>query len=146
MIERSTLGQDEIDARRKQPRNTPGGLPVPEAFRVVVDGFMAAEIGVTGTGSTLNVASPAAGIIITCTGNSSGTGGYGSEVQRFTFFYSIDFPDDSAFNLADVFYTLTATVKPSRPHSGASPISPAPVAPANPIWESAWPAKVCPAQ
>jgi hypothetical protein len=33
IINRSTLGQDEIDARRKQPRNTPGGLPVPDASR-----------------------------------------------------------------------------------------------------------------
>ena len=112
LTERSTFGQDEIDARRKQAPNTPGGLPVPDAFRVVVDGFTAAEIGVTGTGSVLNVASPAAGINIVCTGNASATGNYGSEVQRFTFFYNIDFPDDSAFNFTtqDVFYTLTATV------------------------------------
>ena len=40
--------------------------------------------------------------------------------------------------------TPAASVKPTRPHSGASPISPAPVAPAKPICDSAWPAKVCP--
>jgi hypothetical protein len=51
---------------------------------------------------------PVAGINIICTGNISATGNYGSEVQRFTFFYNIDFPDDSAFT--DMFYTLTATV------------------------------------
>jgi len=112
LVERSTLGQDEIGARRKQPRNTTGGLPIPEAFRVVVDGFTAAEIGVMGTGSTLNVASPVAGITINCTGNSSTTGGYGSEVQRFTFSYNFDFPDDSAFMFPGQtkFYTLTAIV------------------------------------
>src|SRR5664279_3891044 len=37
-----------------------------------------------------------------------------------------------------------ASVKPTRPHSGARPIRPAPVAPANPICDSAWLAKVCP--
>ncbi len=36
-----------------------------------------------------------------------------------------------------------ASVKPISPQSGAKPISTAPVAPANPICESAWPAKVC---
>jgi BNR/Asp-box repeat len=121
LVERSTLGQDEIDARRKQPRNTPGGLPVPEAFRVTVDGFTAAEIGVTGSGSTLNVASPTAGIIITCTGNTAATGGYGSDVQRFTFLYDIDFPDDSAFG-PDVFYTLSATVN-ATVHGRAASLS-----------------------
>ena len=112
MIEKSTLGQDEIDGRRKQPRNSPGGLPVPDAFRVVVDGFTAAEIGITGTGSTLTVLSPTSGMVIACTGNSSGAGNYGSEVQRFTFFYSIDFPDDSAFNFttATEFLTLNLTL------------------------------------
>ena len=44
IIERSTLGQDEIDARRGQP----GGPVVPDALRVVVDGFSAAQLGVTG--------------------------------------------------------------------------------------------------
>ena len=110
MIEKSTLGQDEIDARRKQPHGSSGGLPVPEAFRVVVDGFTAAEIGVAGTGSLLNVASPTAGMIVTCTGNASGTGGYGAEVQRFTFSYAIDFPDDSAFGFATATEFLTLNV------------------------------------
>jgi hypothetical protein len=97
IIELSTLGQDEIGARRIQPRNQPGGLHVPDAFRVVVDGFAASEIGVTGPGSTINVASPVGGMIITCTGNTSDSGGYGPDVQRFTFHYNIDFPNDSAF-------------------------------------------------
>src|SRR5579872_530127 len=34
-----------------------------------------------------------------------------------------------------------ATVKASKPQSGGTPRSTAPVAPANPTWESAWPAK-----
>jgi hypothetical protein len=124
VVERSTLGQDEIDARRKQPPDTPGGLPVPDAFRVLVDGFTAAEIGVTGTGSLLNVASPAAGINVICTGNSSATGNYGSDVQRFTFYYNIDFPNDSAFNFTtqDVFVTLTATVN-ATVHGRAASLS-----------------------
>jgi hypothetical protein len=52
IINRSTFGQDEIAGRRKQPPNTPGGLPVPDAFRVAVDGFIAAELGITGPNST----------------------------------------------------------------------------------------------
>ncbi len=124
LMERSTLGQDEIDARRNQPHNTPGGLPVPDAFRVVVDGFTAAEIGVTGTNSKLNVPSPVQGMNITCSGNVSATGGYGSEVQRFTFSYSIDFPNDSAFNFTtqNKFYTLTATLN-ATVHGRAASLS-----------------------
>jgi hypothetical protein len=112
IINRSTLGQDEIDARRKQPRNTPGGLPVPDAFRVAVDGFTAAELGITGPGSTLTVVSPITGMTINCTGNFSDNGDYGTEIQRFTFLYDIDFPDDSAFSFpgATEFVTLNVTV------------------------------------
>ncbi|HXB71480.1 MAG TPA: sialidase family protein [Candidatus Acidoferrales bacterium] len=100
IINRSTLGQDEIDARRKQPRNTPNGLPVPDAIRVAVDGFTKSEIGVAGPGTTLTVAPPVSGMTITCTGNIADSGDYGPEVQRFTFFYNVDFPDDSAFSFA----------------------------------------------
>jgi murein tripeptide amidase MpaA len=110
LIERSTLGQDEIDARRLQPRNTPGGLPVPDAFRVVVDGFTAAELGITGPASTLAVASPIGGMTISCTGNTSDTGDYGPELQRFTFHYDIDFPDDSAFGFSDPTRLVTLDV------------------------------------
>jgi len=112
IIERATLGQDEIDARRKQPRNTPGGLPVPDAIRVAVDGFTKSEIGVAGPGSTLTVASPVSGLTITCTGNTSDSGDYGTEVQRFTFHYNIDFPDDSAFSFAGLseFETLNVSI------------------------------------
>jgi len=109
MVERSTLGQDEIDARR----GLPGGAKVPHAFRVIVDGFTAAEIGVTGPGSKLPVASPTAGMNIICTGNTSATGDYLTEVQRFTFDYTLDFgPDDTAFAFAAAteFLTLNVTV------------------------------------
>ena len=37
-----------------------------------------------------------------------------------------------------------ASEKPISPQIGARPISPAPVAPAKPTCDSAWPAKVCP--
>jgi hypothetical protein len=87
VINRSTLGQDEVDARR----GLPGGAVIPDVFRVVVDGFSAAEIGATGTSSTIPVASPAAGMTIVPRGNTSGNLDYGPEVQRFTFFYDIDF-------------------------------------------------------
>lgn len=116
IIERSTLGQDEIDARRTLPINTAGGLPVPDAFRVVVDGFTATELGVTGANSTLPTlpaASPATGITIIPAGNTSDYGDYGPEIQRFTFTYKIDFdPDNSAFGfITDTeFVTLNITV------------------------------------
>lgn len=109
IVERSTLGQDEIDARRGRP----GGPVVPDAFRIVVDGFTAAQLGVVGPASTKAVASPAAGIAITCTGNTSATGDYGPEIQRFTFHYNIDFgPDDTAFGFAGEteFLTLNANI------------------------------------
>lgn len=48
IVERSTIGQDEIDARRGQP----GGPVVPDAFRVVVDGFSGPQLGLTGPAST----------------------------------------------------------------------------------------------
>lgn len=108
IVERSTFGQDEIDARR-------AGVPghhavVADAFRVVVDGFTAAELGLSGAANMLNVAPPTTGMDIICTGNTSATGGYGPEVQRFTFHYNIDFGvKDTAFNFAQPTETLTLT-------------------------------------
>lgn len=107
LIERSTLGQDEIDARRGQP----GGPVVPDALRVVVDGFSGPQLGVTGPSSTLNVSSPIVGLNIICTGNTPDTGGYGPEVQRFTFHYNIDFgPNDTAFSFSGPTKTVTLNV------------------------------------
>jgi|GEM_PF-1244554 len=109
IIERSTLGQDEIDARR----GLPGGAVVPDAFRIVVDGFRAAQLGISGTGDTRGVASPTAGMTCICTGNTSATGSYGPEIQRFTFHYNIDFgPTDTAFGFPEAakFLTLNATI------------------------------------
>ena len=101
MIERSVLGEDEIDARRTQPANTAGGLPVPDAFRVVVDGFTAAELGINSPSATLTVTPSSVGTTpVTCTGNTSDSGDYGPEVQRFTFHYNVNFPDDSAFSFS----------------------------------------------
>lgn len=95
VVNRSTLGQDEVDARR----GLPGGAVIPDAFRVVVDGFTAGELGVTGSGSTLSVPSPASGMTIVPRGNIADSGGYGPDVQRFTFIYDIDFgPTDTAFS------------------------------------------------
>ncbi len=103
VVERSTFGQDEIDARRAA-----GSAVIPDAFRVVVDGFGAAQIGVTGPNSVLSVASPTSGITITCTGNTSDSGNYGPQLQRFTFHYNIDFgPNDTAFGFATTTKLLT---------------------------------------
>ena len=113
IVNRSTLGQDEVDARRKLAGGA--NAVIPDAFRVAVDGYTAAQIGVTGSASTLNVASPIAGMTIHCTGNVSELGSYGPEVQRFTFKYDIDFgadPADPAFAFpgATKFLTLNAAV------------------------------------
>lgn len=116
IIERSTIGQDEIDARR----GTVAGPVVADAFRVVVDGFSAAQIGVTGPGSTLNVASPVGGMNITCTGNTSDTGNYGPEVQRFTFHYNLDFgATDTAFSFGGATLLVTLHVAVSTVSAAA---------------------------
>lgn len=109
IVERSTLGQDEVDARRGQA----GGAVVPDAFRLVVDGFSATQLAFTGPGATINVASPIAGMTFICTGNTSATGEYGSEIQRFTFHYNIDFgPTNTAFGFTGEteFVTFNANV------------------------------------
>jgi len=106
LIERSSLGQDEIDARR----NLPGGPVVPDAFHVVVDGLTAAELGVMNSSTKLNVPSPINGMLINCTGNKSATGDYGSEIQRFTFNYDLSFPTDDAFNFPNPTFPITLNV------------------------------------
>ena len=103
ILERDPIGQDEVDARRLQPHGSTGGLPIQDAFRVVVDGFTASELGVTGSTSTLTVTSSLSNTVlpITCTGNTPDTGNYGPEIQRFTFHYSVDFDAaDQAFNFS----------------------------------------------
>lgn len=47
---------------------------------------------------------------ISCTGNISNSGGYGAELQRFTFLYEIDFPDESAFSFAGQTSDITLNV------------------------------------
>jgi hypothetical protein len=107
IVNRSTLGQDEVNARRGQP----GGAVIPDVFRVVVDGFSAAQLGVTGPASTLNVASPVAGMTFICRGNTADLGNYGPQVQRFTFHYDADFgPTDIAFNFPQPSKLLTLNV------------------------------------
>lgn len=106
IVERSTLGEDEISARRAA-----GSAVVPDAFRVVVDGFTAAEIGIVGSGATLDMLSPTDGMTIKCTGNTSDNGGYGPEEQRFTFHYDLDFgANNNAFNFTDPTKLLTLNV------------------------------------
>jgi len=112
VINRSTIGQDEVDARRMFAG--PSAV-IPDAFRVVVDGYTAAQISVTGPSSTLTVASPVGGMTINCTGNVSSNGDYGPEVQRFTFKYDLDFGTDThdpafSFGGATEFVTLNASV------------------------------------
>lgn len=113
VLNRNPIGADEVAARQTQPRGSTGGLPIEDALRVVVDGFTAAELGLTAATSTLNVPSPlpVAVMPITCTGNISENGGYGAGIQRFTFFYSIDFDaSDSAFSFASATEDLTLSV------------------------------------
>ncbi|HYX30995.1 MAG TPA: sialidase family protein [Pyrinomonadaceae bacterium] len=105
LMERSTLGQDEIDARRSL-----GSPVVDDAFHVVIDGLTASELGIVDSSTKLNVASPM-GMTISCNGNTSATGGYGSEIQRFTFNYKIDFgATDDAFNFPGPSKTIVLNV------------------------------------
>ena len=53
VLNRNPIGQDEVDARRLQPAGTSGGLPIQDAFRVIVDGFAASQLGLTLPSSTL---------------------------------------------------------------------------------------------
>jgi hypothetical protein len=120
ILNRDPIGQDEVDARRKQPPGSSGGLPIKDALRVVADGFTAAELGLTGPGSTLPnlpVVSPGTGITISAStpiANTADNGDYGTEIQRFTFYYDIDFSDgtDPAFNFVtqtkDLILNVTA--------------------------------------
>jgi len=97
IIERSTFGEDEISARR-----VGNSAIVPNAFRVVVDGFNAADIGLTGSDSILpNLPwlTGGGGITIKPQGNTSSNGDYGPEEQRFTFHYDLDFgPNNDVFD------------------------------------------------
>jgi hypothetical protein len=82
----------------------------------VVDGFAAGDIGVTDSSSTIFVPSPTAGMTIVPRGNKSANMDYGTEVQRFTFFYDIDFgPTDAAFGFTTEteFLTLNVSVGPT---------------------------------
>ena len=45
ILNRNPIAQDEVDARRLQPAGSQGGLPIQDAFRVVVDGFTASQWG-----------------------------------------------------------------------------------------------------
>lgn len=118
ILNRNPIGQDEVDARRNQPHGSLGGLPIQDAFRVVIDGFTAAELGLIGPGSTLPTlpaVSPATGITISPSApiaNTSDNGDYGPEIQRFTFFYDIDFSDatDPAFSFGGQTEDLTLSV------------------------------------
>lgn len=108
IVNRSTLGQDEVDARR----GLPGGAVIPDVFRVVVDGYMASELGISGPVSTLAISSPVAGMTIVPRGNVSEYLDYGPEVQRFTFKYDVDFGStDTAFGFPTEtkFVTLNVT-------------------------------------
>lgn len=98
-LNRDHYGQDEIDALRTQP----GGPVVQTAFRLIVDGFTAAELGITGPGSTgvgpPVTFSPSTGVQATCTSLDSSDPAFPpGEVQRFRFGYDVNFgPTDSAF-------------------------------------------------
>lgn len=117
VVERSTLGQDEIDARRGQP----GGPVVQEAFRLVVDGSTAAELGLSSSAGAISVSSPWPGLNVICTGNTSTLGNYGPAVQRFTFHYLLDFgPDDTAFTS---FTTPTQTITISATVGGVTALA-----------------------
>ncbi|MGB8909463.1 MAG: hypothetical protein WCC84_12020, partial [Candidatus Cybelea sp.] len=98
------------------------GLPIQDCFRVIVDGFTASELGLTGPSSTLPVTSSLSATVlpITCTGNVSDTGDYGPEVQRFTFKYSLDFDAaDDAFNFSGPTSDVTLSVTAGPVNSSA---------------------------
>lgn len=118
IVNRSTLGQDEVDARR----NSSGAI-ISDVFRVVVDGFSASDLGVINSGSTLPlspVLSPSIGMTVVPRGNVAATMGYGSGVQRFTFIYDVNFGSiDTAFAFASDtrFVNLDIAIAPTAAHA-----------------------------
>ncbi len=118
VLNRNPIGQDEVDARRKQPSGSPGGLPIMDAVRVVVDGFTAGQLGLTGPGSTLPslpTITPGTGITISTSApiaNTADNGDYGPEVQRFTFHFDLNFANstDPAFAFSGQSSDLTLNV------------------------------------
>jgi hypothetical protein len=107
ILTRDPISQDEVKARRLQPRGTPAGLPIQDAIRVTVDGFTAPELGLVGASSTIPFPAPQLGpglqiIPSNPVSNTPNTGVRSSSVQGFTFHYDIDFPtqadEDAAFN------------------------------------------------
>lgn len=57
-LNRNSVRQDEVDARRMQPVNSLGDFPIPDALRVVIDSFSAEELCFTSQTSTLPVTFP----------------------------------------------------------------------------------------
>jgi hypothetical protein len=108
-LDRDHYGADEIDGLRSQSPAMPKTAIVQTAFWVVVDGFTARELGITGPGSTglgppITFTTPssavAPGVSATCTSVDSDDPLFPlDELQRFRFGYDVSFGvDDTAFN------------------------------------------------
>lgn len=126
ILNRNPVGQDEVDARRKQPTNSLGGLPIPDALSVVVDGFSAKELGFTHQTSSLPVTSPANGITIMPqpVANAADSGVYDDRIQRFTLYYQFNFDaSDSFFSFAgdsnDIALNVIAGTNPTTVSASA---------------------------
>ena len=114
IVDRSTFGQDEVDAMLLQ-----GSPTVDEAFYVVVEGFTAAELGITagdlsgapGTKPTLTSLPVVAGMIIgQPTALIAEDPTLPASPQRFTWVYPITFSSTAGFTQQILNVTLTATI------------------------------------
>ncbi|HEV8324329.1 MAG TPA: M14 family metallopeptidase [Myxococcota bacterium] len=114
VTDRSTFGKDEVDAMLA----VASPAVVPAAFYVVVDGFNAAELGITAATLTgvPNVApalslSPAlAGMTVQTTACTADDPSLPAAPQRFTWTCSVTFANTTAFTAESVPTTLTASI------------------------------------
>ncbi len=116
IVERSTFGQDEVQAIVKL--NSPNPAPVSPAFFVVVDGFSANDLGIQASDYS---GAPAKKPVFNATAFGGMTFGDPTKLtaddetnftspQRFTWTYGVSFTDDSGFTQAVTVLTLNASI------------------------------------
>ncbi|MGE5385097.1 MAG: sialidase family protein, partial [Betaproteobacteria bacterium] len=113
IVQRSTFGQDEVRAILGSP---PSPAFIPQAFWVVVEGFTAAELGLS-PGNFGNPPNPptiafspaVSGMSVHCTGVDPEDPSQLDAPQRFRYAFEVIFFDDSAFNFMGDFEIVTLT-------------------------------------
>ena len=117
ILDRSTFGQNEVNARLKQTMPNPADFPA--AFFVVVDGFSASDLGITAADlvgapsvkPTLTVLPAVSGMVVGApTALLAEDTSLPAAPQRFTWVYPVSFKDDSDFTSQIRIEILSATI------------------------------------